>query len=198
MLAQQVSSSIGAPHQHQRSALAPYQSHHEISFSTVQTPNGISHLQSHPSSHPELYSTHNLLPSAESQIAYPASAFEYFLDDQFYQTTQAQNFRSEEEMIEAAHVAWSKLTTDQIDTFVQHWTHNLARWRQAMEEEALRTGEPPRGQPAAAGARLEGAHRDSDLAQRDREAERQRDREMENQHNEDNKRVGSSGFTSIN
>lgn len=204
MLSQPISGPIAAAHQHRQSALAPYQPHHEISFPTVQTPNGVSHLQSHPS-HPELYSTHNLLPSGESQIPYPASAFEYFLDDQFYQTAQAQNFRNEEEVIEAAHAAWSKLSPEQIDTYVEHWTHNLTRWRQAMEEVARQTGEPPRGQTAAgAGAgRLDGAaaQRESEMAQqRDREVERQqREIEMEDQApNEDSKRVASSGFTSIN
>ena len=65
-----------------------------------------------------------------------------------------------------------------------------------MEEVALQTGEPPRGQPAG---RLDGAQRrDSDTAPRDREAERQRDIEMEDHHANEDKRVGSSGFTSIN
>ena len=190
ILSQQLSGPIAATHQHPQSVLAPYQSQHEISFSADQTPTGVSHVQPHPSHAAELFSTHDLRPSRDSQIPFPSCAFDYFLEDQFYSSPQSQSFRSEDDLLGAAHRAWSRLTAEQTETFYTHWSHGLARWRQAMEDLAIRTGEPPRGQRDL--GRLDGAPRESDGAPRDR-----RELEAEEQAGEE-KRVASSGFTSIN
>ena len=98
-------------------------------------------------------------------------------------------------MFQAAHDAWSHLNSDEIDGVMKAWNHGLNDWRSAMEAHARQTGETPRGRLQVAGS--EGFPRGYEETQRDRDYERRREPEPEDQLI-DERRVGSSGFTSIN
>jgi len=179
----------------------PYAPHHEGPFTHAHTPNGVSHIQPHLAQRVS-FSINNLHPSPQSQIAFPASAYDFFVEENFLRLPQNQ-LKSRDELLADALAAWQGQSHPQAQEWLAYYNERLQKWRTDMDYLARQTGERPQG--VLRGGGLEEEMAEQEAAARDEEMERLREDEIERLRDEEmaervggGRRVGSGGFTSIN
>jgi len=177
----------------------PYAPHHEGPY--AHTPNGVSHIQPHPAQRAS-FSLNNLHPTPQSQIPFPASAYDFFVEENFLRLPQNQ-LKSRDELLADAIAAWQGQSHAQAQEWLAYYNERLQKWRADMDYRARQTGERPQG--VLRGGGLEDEMAEQEAAARDEEMERLREDEIERLRDEEmaervggGRRVGSGGFTSIN
>lgn len=184
----------------------PYAPHHEGPFAHAHTPNGVAHIQPHPAQRAS-FSIHNLHPTPQSQIPFPASAYDFFVEENFLRLPQNQ-LKSRDELLADAITAWQVQSHPQAQEWHTYYNERLQKWRSDMDYRARQTGERPQGVLRGGGLEEEMAEQEmaeQEAAARDEEMERLREDEIERLRDEEmaervggGRRVGSGGFTSIN
>lgn len=179
----------------------PYAPHHEGPFPHTHTPNGVAHIQPHPAQRAS-FSIHNLHPTPQSQIPFPASAYDFFVEENFLRLPQNQ-LKSRDELLADAITAWQVQSHDQAQEWHTYYNERLQKWRSDMDHRARQTGERPQG--VLRGGGLDEEMAEQEAAARDEEMERLREDEIERLRDEEvaervggGRRAGSGGFTSIN
>jgi len=179
----------------------PYAPHHEGPFPHAHTPNGVSHIQPHPAQRAS-FSINNLHPTPQSQIPLPASAYDFFVEENFLRLPQNQ-LKSRDELLADAIAAWQGQSHAQAQEWLAYYNERLQKWRVDMDYRARQTGERPQG--VLRGGGMEEEMAEQEAAARDEEMERMREDEIERLRDEEmaervggGRRVGSGGFTSIN
>lgn len=143
-LAQQLSEPNAEHHQHHNPNFQPpYAPNREFSFSMVPTPNGAPHVAP---PQPTGYSINDLYPSEASQIPFPLSVRDYFI-----QKTHVENrdpgFEGlpQDQLVQAGLRAWSSMAIHRIEEWEDSYREQLGHWREAMHEMSRETGNAPIG-----------------------------------------------------